>query len=241
MPGSARKLFVAAMVWALISTSGCATVDPWEKMNRGTFAFNEAADRYAIQPVATAWDFVVPEFVQTGIRNVFANLNMPVVLVNDVLQGKPGSATDDLIRLVVNTTAGLGGLFDVASKVDIPKNDEGFGQTFMYWGISSGPYLVVPILGPYTVTTAVGFALDTAATPHSYFIPFWATAASTSVRLVNLRAFYLEEVEQNRRDAFDYYIFMRDAYLQNFQEKVSDSPLGSATEIEEEDDLYYFE
>ena len=233
----------AGLCLGLFLTLGCASngvVDPWEKMNRGTFAFNEGADRYVIAPVATAWDVVIPEFVQTRIRNIFDHLRMPVILVNDVLQGKSVAVSDDLARLLINTVFGLGGLFDVASVADVPKNDEGFGQTFGYWGIGQGPYLVLPILGPSTVRSAVGLAMDTTAAPHSYFIPFWASATSTGVRILNLRAYYLEEIEQNRRDAFDYYIFMREAYLQNLKESVNDGP-NATPATEDEDDLYYFD
>ena len=108
-------------------------------------------DEYVLEPVATGWDVVVPEVAQTGVRNFFDNLTMPVTLVNDILQLKPLAAMQDLSRIVINTTAGIGGLLDVATMIEIPKNDEDFGQTLARYGVPPGPYLMIPILGPSTV------------------------------------------------------------------------------------------
>ena len=235
---------------ALMAT-GCATVerpDPLEKMNRGIFAFNEGLDRYALEPVATAWDYVLPGFVQEGIENFFQNLDMPVVLANDVLQAKPAAAFEDVARFFFNSTLGIAGIFDVATRVGIPDNDEDFGQTMGYWGVPPGPYLVVPILGPYTLRDGVGEIADSTATAYAYWNLLWfdvvglntyettgASIGTRGVRLLNLRAIYLEEIENSRKDAFDYYAFVRNAYLQNRQAKVLDST-DTASAIEE--DLY---
>ncbi len=237
-----------------IALGGCATKenpDPWEPMNRGIFAFNETLDKYAIEPVAKGWDFVLPEIVQTGIGNFFDNLNMPIVFANDVLQAKPGAAFFDLVRLVYNTTFGLAGLIDIATMVEIPRNDEDFGQTLGYWGLSSGPYLVLPIFGPSTVRDGTGLLVDSAARSFGYITPFWsgvvglsgaettgATIGTTAIELINLRARFLEEIASSRADAFDYYVFVRNAYLQNRRAKVNDQPETSA---EDDEDLYFFE
>ena len=222
-----------------LAVTGCATVerpDPLEQMNRGIFAFNEGLDRYALEPVATAWNFVIPGFVQDGIRNFYHNLEMPVVVANDVLQAKPVAVVEDVARFFFNTTLGLAGFVDVATRVGIPDNDEDFGQTLGYWGVPSGPYLVVPILGPYTLRDGFGEIVDTTAAAYAYMNLFWfdvvglntyettgASIGSYGFRLVNLRAIYLEEIESSRKDAFDYYAFVRNAYLQNRRARVLDA------------------
>ena len=246
-----RAAFVVLVLALFFLETGCATPerpDPLEKMNRGTFAFNEGLDRYALEPVATAWDFVVPGVVQDGIQNFFQNLDMPVVLANDILQAKPIRAVEDVARFFFNSTLGIAGFFDVATRVGIPDNDEDFGQTLGYWGVPPGPYLVVPILGPYTLRDGIGEIADTTATAYAYMNLFWydvvglntsettgASIGTYAFRLVNLRAIYLEEIESSRKDAFDYYVFVRNAYLQNRQAKVLDST-DTAAAIEE--DLY---
>ncbi len=131
----------------VVAATGCATPerpDPLEKVNRGIFAFNEGLDRYALEPIATAWDFVIPGFAQEGIQNFYHNLEMPIIVANDILQAKPMAVVEDVARFFFNTTLGLAGFVDVASRVGIPDNDEDFGQTLGYWGVPPGPYLVVP-------------------------------------------------------------------------------------------------
>ena len=244
-------------VWLLafvLASSGCATVekpDPLEKMNRGIFVFNETLDQYAIAPVATAWDFVVPGEVQNAIDRFFGNLNMPIVFMNDVLQAKPMAASWDVFRFVVNSTFGVAGLFDVATHVEIPENDEDFGQTLGYWGVPQGPYIMLPILGPSSLRDGTGLIVDTAASSYAYFTPFWldivalsgaetwgASVGLKAFELMNLRAIYLEEIESSRADAFDYYVFVRNAYLQNRRAKVADQKDAAALD---DDDLYYFD
>jgi phospholipid-binding lipoprotein MlaA len=219
---------------------GCATPekpDPWEGMNRGIFSFNETLDEYVLEPAATGWDFVVPGFAQTGLNNFFLNLRMPIIFANDVLQGKPEAAMFDVFRFLYNSVFGLAGFIDIATMVDIPKNDEDFGQTLGVWGVPSGPYLMMPLLGPYTIRSGVGQVVDIAAASYAYFTPFWYGVAGLNgiqtvgvstgqkgLELLNLRTIYLEELEASRRDAFDYYIFIRNAYLQNRRAKVLDQP-----------------
>ncbi|MEZ4331967.1 MAG: VacJ family lipoprotein [Myxococcota bacterium] len=245
----------------LLAAAGCATPerpDPLERMNRGIFAFNETLDRYALEPVATAYDFVVPGFVQDGVRNFFHNLEMPIVIANEILQAKPARVVEDVARLFFNSTLGLAGFVDVASRVGIPDNDEDFGQTLGWWGVPPGPYLVVPILGPYTLRDGFGEIADTTAGAYAYMNFFWfdvvglstwettgASIGSYAYRMINLRAIYLEEIEHNREDAFDYYAFVRNAYLSNRQARVLDSTDTAAGvdedlyELEDEDDVDY--
>lgn len=251
---SSLKTVRTAIIAALLCMGavGCATVekpDPWEPMNRKIFAFNETLDRYALEPAATAWDFVVPDLAQEGLRNFFENLRMPIVFANDLLQGKPVAAGYDIVRLLYNSTFGLAGFIDIASMVDIPKNDEDFGQTLGVWGVPMGPYLMMPILGPYTIRSGAGQIVDTAAMSYAYITPFWygvaglngletfgATVGMKGVELLNLRTIYLEELEASRRDAFDYYVFVRNAYLQNRRAKVLDQTDAAVTNDEE----FYF-
>jgi phospholipid-binding lipoprotein MlaA len=215
--------------------------DPWESMNRGIFWFNEKVDIYALAPFSRGWQIVTPSIFRTVVTNFNNNLQMPVSFVNDVLQLKPRDAGFDVLRMAYNTTLGLGGLIDIASMVDIPLNDAEFGETLGYWGCPPGPYFVIPFFGPSNVRDAVGRVGDFSTTLYFSLLPYWSTLLIRGVELVNIRSYYLEEIDENRREAFDYYVFMRNAYLQNRRAKVSrargeDEGLGPA-----DDDLYYFE
>ena len=161
------------------------------------------------------------------------------------------AALEDLTRFLQNSIFGLAGFIDIASMVDIPENDEDFGQTLGYWGVPPGPFLVVPILGPYTLRDGFGDIVDTSATAYAYFNPFWfdvvglngletfgASVGVKALELLNLRAIYLEEIEGSRRDAFDYYIFVRNAYLQNRRAKILDQ---TDEAVVDEEDLYFNE
>src|SRR5215470_7755431 len=146
--------------------AGCATVsnpdprDPWEPMNRATFEFNDAVDRAVLKPAAEGYRFVLPEVVRTGIRNFFSNLQDPWIALNQLLQGKVERALDDASRFLWNSTLGLGGVLDVATDMRLPKHNEDFGQTLAVWGVNSGPYLVIPFLGPSTLRDAPARLVD---------------------------------------------------------------------------------
>lgn len=253
----ARRSFsftLLATLLVLVAT-GCATregPDPLEGMNRKIFAFNEGLDRVVLDPAATAWNFVVPGFVQTGLDNFFNHLNMPVVLVHDILQGKPIAAFEDLARITHNTAFGFGGFYDIATELGIPKNDEDFGQTLAVYGAPAGPYIVAPLLGPFTFRDGFGEIVDTVATGYLYS-PLWTSARTfnfnqaelwgvsigqTGLELLNLRAIFDEELDESRKDAFDYYVFVRNAYLQNRAAKVADQ---TDAPVIDEEDLYFFD
>jgi phospholipid-binding lipoprotein MlaA len=206
-------------------------------MNRPVFGFNETVDRWALEPVARGWDWLLPELAETGLRNFFDNLGMPIVFVNDVLQAKPLAAGQDAARFVVNTTAGVAGFVDVASRIGVPENDEDLGQTLGRWGVPPGPYWVLPLLGPSSPRDAVGLVGDYAASL-TWLLPFWVRATANGVDTVNTRAYYLEEVAENRAEALDYYVFVRDAWVKNRRSRVEDSTEASA---EEQEDLYHLE
>ena len=232
MRRAARRTLGALALAAL----GCASSrDPWEGMNRGTFWFNERVDQAVVEPVAAGWDWLLPERVQTSVANFFDNLFLPIVFVNDLLQAKPVAATQDVGRFAVNTTVGLAGLFDPASRFGIPENDEDFGQTFGRWGCPPGPYLVLPLLGPASVRDAGGRALDGAP---NYFLPLAVSLGVRVVEAVNTRAALLEEIRQDREESLDFYVFLRNAYLENREHRVRDRV---APEDSAEEDLYYID
>lgn len=195
--------------------------DPWEPVNRVVFRFNDTLDTYALKPVAKGYDRVMPQFLNDGITNVFSNLGEPKNLVNNVLQGKIGDAGIDLARFLMNTTVGVVGVFDVATRMGLQRNDEDFGQTLGAWGVESGPYVVLPLLGPSTLRDGSAFAVEGLG-GYSYraqmdHVPSRNTAAS--VDLVDTRAGLLS---QERLIRGDKYRFIRNAWLQNREFKVKD-------------------
>ena len=132
--------------------------DPWEGFNRSVFAFNEALDSYVAKPVAQGYQTITPQFIDTGVTNFFSNLEDVLIIVNDVFQLKPIQALSDTGRFLINSTVGLLGFFDVASHIGLTKHDEDLGQTLGYWGVGSGPYVMLPFLGPSNVRDAFGLA-----------------------------------------------------------------------------------
>ncbi|MDG2050273.1 MAG: VacJ family lipoprotein [Myxococcota bacterium] len=215
--------------------------DPWENFNRRMFRLNEQADVYGFEPAARAWRFITPSILRKGIDNFNALLLMPVVLGNGILQLKPLNAVQDIARIVYNATFGLAGLIDVATMVGIPQNDEDFGQTLGYWGVPSGPYVVMPFFGPSTIRGSVGRLGDSAGTYYFSLLPIWATFMVRGIELVNLRARFLDEFDENRRESFDYYVFLRDAYLQNRRARIGRARGENEMLPGAGDDLYYFD
>jgi len=215
--------------------AGCATVsnpdprDPWEPMNRATFEFNDAVDRAVLKPAAEGYRFVLPEVVRTGIRNFFSNLQDPWIALNQLLQGKVERALDDASRFLWNSTLGLGGVLDVATDMRLPKHNEDFGQTLAVWGVDSGPYLVIPILGPSTVRDAAGIAVATQAYL-PWQLPKWLDFnyqttwqwSLTGLDLVQTRANLLDATNLLEQAALDRYTFVRDAYFQRRRNLIYD-------------------
>ena len=212
--------------------------DPWEGFNRKIFWFNDKLDIYLLRPIAIGWDFVLPDLVQTGIRNVFQNARFPIIFLNDMLQAKPVQMGQDLGRFVVNTTVGIGGLWDPAKRIGLTGNNEDFGQTLGYWGVPPGPYLVLPILGASNPRDTVGLAADAATMVHPYFLVWYISAAITTTNLINTRARYIEAIDENRASALDFYAFQRNAYMALRENLVNDY---QPTADPQDDDLYYFE
>jgi phospholipid-binding lipoprotein MlaA len=200
------------------------TNDPWERLNRTTFGFNDKLNTYALRPVAHGYAAIVPLPVRTDVSNFFDNLNYPVRFVNSVLQGKLTRAGQETGKFVVNSTAGVGGLFRVSDHIsslaDVPAED--FGQTLGVWGICSGPYLVIPVLGPSDCRDLVGSGGDFVMSPlnwhtlgfiHYAFITDPLTIALSTTRYVNGLPKAVESYDQVKSEAVDPYVAVREAYL----------------------------
>lgn len=189
--------------------------DPWEPFNQRTFGFNRKVDRYVLKPVATALDTVVPDPVQRGLRNMFRNVGFVPRLVNNILQLKVGGAARELARFLINSTLGVGGLFDVAKDgFGIEKSMEDTGQTLAVWGVGPGPYLVLPLLPPFTVRDGIGAVVDVALNPLTYFAPVEAPVGVGVGDVINERSLNLELYEGVEESVLDLYTAVRNAYLQ---------------------------
>lgn len=190
--------------------------DPWEGFNRGVFAFNEAIDKVLIKPVATGYEFIIPEPIRILVTNLFSNLSDVVIGVNDLLQGRGEQAFNDFGRVLINTTLGFGGLFDVAGNAGWYKSDNDFGVTFARWGASPGPYVVLPIVGPSNIRDTFGWAANIAASPLSFVVKD-PTAYYTAwgVNFINTRANLFPAEKIIEEAATDKYSYLRDAFMQN--------------------------
>jgi phospholipid-binding lipoprotein MlaA len=190
--------------------------DPWEGFNEKMFNFNrDVLDRYLLKPVATAWDFLLPDPVQKSLQSLFDNLAVVRRVVNNALQGKMTGAATEMARFTINSTLGIGGLFDMAKiGFGIEQRDEDTGQTFGVWGVGPGPYLVLPFLPPLTIRDGIGYVFDVAMTPYTYFIPWYATFAGTGTNIINERSLNLDRYERVAETTVDLYSAVRNAYLQ---------------------------
>ncbi|SEK89911.1 phospholipid-binding lipoprotein MlaA [Nitrosovibrio tenuis] len=199
--------------------------DPWESMNRSVFSFNETLDTNVLKPVAKGYKWIMPDPIETAIGNVFSNLNDIPVTFNNILQLKFNNALRSSGRFLVNTTAGLGGMLDIASDIGLEKQNEDFGQTLGYYGVSSGPYLVLPVLGPSSTRDAGGLVFDFASDPvavGSFFVAPFIGPVVGSTRFADTRARLLENDKTLNEAALDKYEFMREAYLQRRRNLVYD-------------------
>lgn len=221
--GPVRRLVLAAMPALL---AACASgpernpADPLEPLNRVTYRVNDALDRNIAQPIARGYNRVVPEPVRTGVGNVFSNLGDVVVLLNDFAQLHVVDGLNSLSRVVINSTFGVLGVFDVATKGGIPKHDQDFGLTLGHYGVPSGPYLVLPLFGPSTVRDAAGFGVDQYAAPTHWMDPAWRNSL-WGLDFVGTRARYLNATNLLEEAALDKYLFVRDAYLARRQSQLS--------------------
>lgn len=200
--------------------AGCSTVqtpskeDPLEGFNRTVFKFNDKVDQVAIRPVAKAYNAAIPQPVRTGVSNFFSNIGDVTTAANELMQGNITAGVESVMRVVINSIFGLGGLFDVATQAKLPKYSSDFGLTLGHYGVPSGPYLVLPLLGPSTVRDASGFIVDRYIDPTTYVSPNWAAYALYGVRAISLRASLLNATDLLADAALDKYSFVRNAYLQ---------------------------
>ena len=215
---------------ALASTVGCATVagqppnpvDPLEPLNRSVYRFNDTVDRAVLRPVATAYRNALPLMVRSGVNNFFGNLGEVWNLVNNVMQLKLQNSAETFMRLNVNTIFGLGGLLDIASEAGIERHREDFGQTLGRWGVPSGPYVVLPLLGSSTVRDAAALPVDRYGDALTAVHDIPARNSLYGLRLVDERARFLRASQMLDDAALDKYSFTRDAYLQRRRNAVSD-------------------
>lgn len=215
-----RILRGACAALTLALAGGCAMVqtpnplDPLEGFNRTVFSFNEAVDAAFLRPVATAYREGVPPLVRTGVNNFFGNLSDAWSAVNSLLQGRVQEAADNFARFQINTFVGVFGIFDVASDLNIDRHREDFGQTLGRWGMDSGPYLVLPLLGPSTLRDTLALPVDYRYDLVRHVDPQDTRYALRAVRVVDDRANLLRAGDVLEQAALDKYSFTRDAYLQ---------------------------
>jgi phospholipid-binding lipoprotein MlaA len=202
--------------------------DPLERLNRKTYAFNAFIDRVAIRPLAVFWHHAAPRPIRTGINNFLSNLGEPLVFVNDVLQGRPKAAAGTAARFVTNSTVGLLGVIDVTAPHGLPHHDNGFGLTLGRWGVKSGPYLYLPILGPSSARDLVGVGVDLASNPLSYARQTGDGGLTTGLGIVgglDARARADSDLKALEAQATDPYAALRSFYLQNRESEVRDGKL----------------
>jgi len=226
-----RSALGVAVLALLAVLTGCATVppnagqdprDPLESFNRQVFEFNEGLDKVVLKPLAQVYDAVLPVPVQECLSNGFSNLREPSNALNNLLQGKGAEAISDVCRFAINTTVGLLGCFDVATRMGLEKHREDFGQTLAVWGVGNGPFLVLPLLGPSTIRDTAGIGVETVLD-----VNFWINNVSVrntifGVRTVSFRHELLKADDLISDAALDKYTFVRDGYLQRRRNLVFD-------------------
>jgi len=210
-----------SMVFIVLACAGCAATpgrtrsdDPLQGFNRGVYKFNDVVDRATLKPVAKGYRKITPHWFRTGVGNFFANLTYPATVVNQFLQGKGKLGFEDTGRFLVNTTVGIVGLFDVATKMGLPANDEDFGQTLAVWGVGSGPFINLPFFGPSSLRDAPSKVADYFLGPLTYVDMPWETELGLRlVDIVHTRSELLQ-LDPTLQRTYDPYAFVRDAWVQ---------------------------
>ena len=211
--------------------TGCTTTgtDPWKSWNQGAQSFNDSIDKHVLKPVAKGYEWITPDPIDKGVSNFFSNINDIGVFINDFLQFKLTQGGMDASRFLINTSVGVGGVVDVAQMVDLPKHKEDFGQTLGYWGVPSGPYLVLPFWGASSPRDALGLVGDAAFNPLTYVSIFGgsiasaATAGSKAVDVTDTRADLMTtEKIVNEATGKDRYEFVKSSYQQRREYLIND-------------------
>jgi phospholipid-binding lipoprotein MlaA len=237
-PPLAALLLLGAWVGCATPSAPVSESDPLQSANRPIFAFNLKVDDWILRPVARGWTFVTPEGVRIAFDKFFTNLAFPVRFVTNLGQGEVVHSGSEVGRFLLNTTVGIAGFFDPASHLGMQRYDEDFGQMFGRWRIASGPYWVLPLIGPSNPRDTVGWVFDTALNLRTWLFPYFT---GSTVYLVNERALADQQIQASREAAFDYYIFVRDAYLQRRRAQILDRgevELEPALESDATEDLY---
>ena len=219
-----RLVARAALLMVLLVGQATAQeeVDRFEGFNRAMFSVNEALDKYALRPVAQAYDTVSPLPVKAGIGNFFGNVGELWVGANSALQGKVDDAGSSFARLLINSSVGIFGLFDVASELGFERYNEDFGQTLAVWGVDDGPYLFLPLIGSRTTRDFAGWAVDVYTDPLSDVRPASVRVGANVLRVVDIRAGLLPADKVLEEAALDKYAYVRDAYLQRRRSLIYD-------------------
>ncbi len=227
----------------VLALSACATApnsminDPLENINRTTLKFNDAADRVVLEPIAKGYRAVTPSAGRTVMANFLRNLNSPVVIGNQILQGDVQGTANATARVVINTLAGFGGILDLAAEGGIEHEPEDFGQTLAKWGVGDGMFIVLPLIGPSSLRDASGLLVDSYADPLTTYLfnvdEEHLQYTRTAVEVVSQREQLIEVINDLRRNSFDYYAAIRSAYVQNRQSLINDGDLGDFSEYDE--------
>lgn len=229
-----RWSLFACLAGALLAAGGCASGpnanprDPLEPFNRNMMQFNEGVDSIVLKPVATLYKEGVPPLVRTGVSNFFGNMRDAWSFVNSALQLKAQDAVESLMRFQLNTVFGLGGILDIASEANIERHKEDFGQTLGHWGMPTGPYLVLPLLGPSTVRDALALPIDRKGDPLGHVDPWGSQTALYALRAVDMRSNLLRASSVLDEAALDKYSFTRDAHLQRRRAEIFESSSSDA-------------
>ena len=233
-----RFLLVLATAMLLV-LQGCASVksadarDPWEPMNRSIYQFNDAVDTIALKPAAELYVKVLPSMVRTGVNNFLGNLGDVWSMANSAMQLKGQDTVETFMRININTFMGLGGILDVATAMGIEKRREDFGQTLGYWGVQSGPYVMLPLFGPSTLRDALAFPVDMQGNVTNQLSDQGTRNALLATRLVDMRAGLLKTVDAVKASSLDPYSFVRDAYLQKRRNDIYDGNPPSSFDYNE--------
>jgi phospholipid-binding lipoprotein MlaA len=224
---------------AILVLSGCASApgrttndDPLQGFNRGVYKFNTVVDKATLKPVAKGYQKITPQWMRTGVSNFFSNLGEPWTVLNELFQGKPKAMGQQTGRFLINTVLGVGGFIDVASKMNLPAQNEDFGQTLAVWGVPSGPYVVLPILGPSTIRDGLGRVPDYFGHPLTYADVNWKVRTGLAVTSAVSAREKLLSIEGTLDKAYDKYGVLRDVWVQQREYQIYD---GNPPQSEEDE------